>query len=139
MENTLSMIKPDAVAKGAIGGIIAMIEKEGLKVKALKMLRLSKAQAEGFYAVHKERPFFNDLCEFMTSGPIVALALQGEDAISRYRKLMGETDSTKATEGTIRHAFGTNIERNACHGSDAPETSAVEIPYFFSPYELNGL
>ena len=139
MERTLSIIKPDAVSKGVIGSIIQMLEKGGLRVAAAKMLRLDRAQAEGFYAVHKERPFFKDLCDFMISGPIVAMVLEGEGAIARNREIMGQTDSTKAAEGTIRHAFGTNIERNAVHGSDAPETAHFEIAYFFSAAELNGL
>lgn len=133
------MIKPDAVSKNHVGGIINMLETGGLKIVAAKMLRLNRAQAEGFYAVHAERPFFSELCDFMTSGPIMALVLEGEDAITRYRQIMGVTDSTKAAEGTIRHAFGSNIQNNAVHGSDAPETAAVEIGYFFAPYEINGL
>jgi len=139
IQQTLSMIKPDAVKKNAIGEIIAMLERGGLKITAAKMLRLSRTQAEGFYAVHRERPFFNSLCDFMTSGPIMAMVLEGEDAISRYREIMGVTDSTKAAEGTIRHRFGTNIEHNAVHGSDAPETALFEIGYYFNGYEINGL
>ncbi len=139
MERTLSMIKPDAVKKNSIGGIINMLEQGGLKIVAARMVRLSRPQAEGFYAVHKERPFFGSLCEFMTSGPIMAMILEGEDAINRYRGIMGATDSTKAAEGTIRNQFGTNIEMNAVHGSDAPDTAAIEMAYFFSPYEINGL
>ncbi len=139
MERTLSMIKPDAVKKNSIGGIINMLEQGGLKIVAARMMRLSRPQAEGFYAVHKERPFFGSLCEFMTSGPIMAMILEGEDAINRYRGIMGATDSTKADEGTIRNQFGTNIEMNAVHGSDAPDTAATEMAYFFSPYEINGL
>jgi nucleoside-diphosphate kinase len=138
-ERTLSLIKPDAVKKNAIGAIIEMLEKGGLKVVGARMLRLSRAQAEGFYAVHKERPFFGSLCEFMSSGPIMAMALEGENAIARNREIMGVTDSAKAAEGTIRRRFGENIEHNAVHGSDAPETARTEIAYFFSPYELNGL
>ena len=139
MQRTLSMIKPDAVKKNAIGGIINMLEQGGLKVVAARMVRLSRAQAEGFYAVHKDRPFFSSLCDFMTSGPIMAMILEGEDAINRYREIMGATDSTKAAEGTIRKSFGTNIEMNAVHGSDAPDTAATEMAYFFAPYEINGL
>lgn len=139
IQRTLSIIKPDAVEKGVIGSVIAMLEQGGLRVKAVKMVRLSRAQAEGFYAVHRERPFFDSLCQFMTSGPIVVQVLEGEDAIARNREIMGETDSAKAAEGTIRNRFGTNIERNAVHGSDAPETAAVEIAYFFAPGELAGL
>jgi nucleoside-diphosphate kinase len=118
---------------------IEMLEKGGLKVVAARMLRLSRAQAEGFYAVHRERPFFKSLCEFMSSGPILAMVLEGENAIARNREVMGVTDSAKAAEGTIRRRFGTSIEKNAVHGSDAPETARTEIAYFFSPYELNGL
>lgn len=139
IERTLSMIKPDAVAKNAIGGIIKMMEDGGLNVKAAKMTRLTPKQAEGFYAVHKERPFFGSLVEFMTSGPIMVLLLEGEDAIKRYRDVMGPTDSEKAPKDTIRGVYGTNIEKNAVHGSDAPETAAIEIAYHFSESELNGL
>lgn len=139
MERTLSLIKPDAVSKNAIGGILRMLEGGGLRVLALKSLRLSRAQAEGFYAVHRERPFFSDLCTFMSSGPIVALVLEGEDAILRNRQIMGPTNPAQATEGTIRKTYGTNIERNAVHGSDAPETATTEIAYFFSQNELNAL
>jgi nucleoside-diphosphate kinase len=139
VERTLSIIKPDAVEKGVIGSVIKLLEEGGLKVVAAKMLRLSRKQAEGFYAVHRERPFFASLCEFMTSGPVVVQVLEGEGAIARNREIMGVTDSTKAAPGTIRNLYGTNIERNAVHGSDAPETAATEIAYFFAPYELNGL
>jgi len=139
MERTLSLIKPDAIQKNAIGAIINMLEQGGLKVVGAKMLRLSHAQAEGFYAVHKERSFFNNLCEFMTSGPIMAMVLEGPNAINRNREIMGVTDSTKAAEGTIRRRFGTNIERNAVHGSDGPDTARTEIGYFFAPNEINGL
>jgi nucleoside-diphosphate kinase len=139
IERTLSLIKPDAVARGAIGAIAAELEKGGLRIVSLKMLRLGRAQAEGFYEVHRERPFFKSLCEFMSSGPIVALCLEGEGAIARYRELMGATDSLKAAEGTIRKRFGTNVERNAVHGSDGPDTARTEIAYFFSPCELRGL
>lgn len=138
-ERTLSMIKPDAVQAGKAGAIIAMMQEAGLKVVCMKMLRLNQAQAEGFYAVHRQRPFFHSLCEFMSSGPIVVLLLEGEDAIARYRALMGPTDSRKASGDTIRGRYGTDIERNAVHGSDAPETAAVEIAYYFTPYELNSL
>ena len=139
MERTLSLIKPDAVKKNAIGSILQMIEESGLRIVATKMLRLTRTQAEGFYAVHKERPFFNDLCTFMTSGPIIATVLEGEKAITRYRDLMGATDSTKAADGTIRNRFGTDIEKNAVHGSDAVDTARTEVGYFFNDYELNGL
>ena len=139
LERTLSLIKPDAMQRNAVGAIIEMLERGGLKVVAAKLLRLSQAQAEGFYAVHRARPFFGSLCAFMSSGPIMAMVLEGENAISRNRQIMGVTDSTKAADGTIRRRFGTNIERNAVHGSDAPETARTEVGYFFAPYELNGL
>ena len=139
MERTLSLIKPDATGKNCIGGIIQMLEEGGLKVVAAKTVRLSRVQAQGFYAVHKERPFYNDLCTFMSSGPIVAMVLEAPEAIARNRKIMGATDSTKAEPGTIRQRFGTNIECNAVHGSDAPETAKTEIAYFFSANELNGM
>jgi nucleoside-diphosphate kinase len=139
VEQTLSIIKPDAVAKGVIGGVIKMLEEGGLRVVAARMLRLNRRQAEGFYAVHRERPFFASLCEFMTSGPVVVMVLEGENAIARNRAIMGVTDSTKAAPGTIRNLHGTSIERNAVHGSDAPETARTEIGYFFAPHELNGL
>jgi nucleoside-diphosphate kinase len=139
MERTFSIIKPDAVQKGVIGSVMQLLEQGGLRVVACKTVRLNRAQAEGFYAVHRERPFFGSLCDFMTSGPIVVQVLEGENAIARNREIMGETDSGKAAEGTIRNKFGTNIERNAVHGSDAPETAREEIAYFFAPSELNGL
>ena len=139
MQRTLSLIKPDAVAKNSIGGIIQLIEEGGLKIIGAKMVRLDRAQAEGFYAVHKDRPFYSDLCTFMTSGPIVAMVLEGSDAIKRYRDIMGATNSQEAADGTIRRKYGTNIEQNAVHGSDAPETAATEIAYFFASSELNGL
>jgi nucleoside-diphosphate kinase len=139
LERTLSLIKPDAMQRNAVGAIIEMLERGGLKVVAAKLLRLSRAQAEGFYAVHRARPFFGSLCEFMSSGPIMAMVLEGESAIARNREIMGVTDSTKAAEGTIRRRFGTSIERNAVHGSDALETARAEIGYFFAPYELGGL
>ncbi|MBW2735619.1 MAG: nucleoside-diphosphate kinase [Deltaproteobacteria bacterium] len=139
IERTLAMIKPDAVEKNAIGGIIKMMEDSGLKVVVAKMRRLTPKQAEGFYGVHRERPFFSDLCGFMTSGPIMALVLEGEDAIATYRGLMGPTDSAKAPKDTIRGVYGSSIERNAVHGSDATDTAAFEISYHFSEAELNGL
>ena len=138
-ERTLAMIKPDAVEKNAIGGIIKMAEEGGLKVLATKMVRLSRKQAEGFYAVHRERPFFKDLCTFMSSGPIVAIAFEGDNAIARWREIMGPTDSKKAPTSTVRGSYGTDIERNAAHGSDAPETAAFELAYHFSAAELNAL
>jgi nucleoside-diphosphate kinase len=136
VERTLSIIKPDAVEKNKIGEIVAMIEKAGLKVRAMRMLHLSRPQAEGFYAVHRERPFFGELVEFMTRSPVVVMCLEGDDAIKTYREVMGATDPAKADEGTIRKAFGSNIGENACHGSDAPETAAVEVAYFFPGFEL---
>jgi nucleoside-diphosphate kinase len=135
-EQTLAIIKPDAVKKDAIGDIISRYEKAGLKPIALRMLRMSKPVAEGFYAVHRQRPFFDSLTTFMASAPVVVLVLEGKDAIKRYRELMGATDPAKAAPGTIRAAHGTNIEFNAVHGSDSPETARVEINYFFSSMEL---
>lgn len=132
IERTLSIIKPDAVKKNVIGEIISRFEKAGLKVVEARMLQLSREQAEGFYAVHKERPFFNDLVEFMTSGPVFVQVLEGEDAIAKNRELMGATDPKKADAGTIRADFADSIDANAVHGSDAPETAQTEIAYFFS-------
>ena len=139
LERTLSMIKPDAVAKNCIGEIIAMLEKGGLRVVAMKMVRLTRDQAEGFYAVHKDRPFYKPLCDFMTSGPIVVQVLEGENAIARNREIMGATDSRKAAAGTIRNRFGTDVERNAVHGSDGPQTAITEICFHFSDAELRSL
>jgi len=136
MERTLAIIKPDAVEGGHVGHIVARIEEEGFRIVALRMVRLTRAEAEGFYAVHRERPFFNDLTAFMSSGPAVVMALESGDAIARWRTLMGATDPAKAAAGTLRKQFATNIERNAVHGSDAPETASVEIGYFFSGVEL---
>jgi nucleoside-diphosphate kinase len=136
VEQTFAIIKPDAVAAGHTGQILGMIEKAGFRVRGLKMLRLSKQQAEGFYEVHKERAFFSGLVAFMTEGPVVVMVLQREDAIKHWRELMGATNPEKAAEGTIRKKYARNIERNAVHGSDAPETAAVEIPFFFSLAEL---
>ena len=137
-QRTLCLIKPDAVERNHTGAILAMIQKKGLKILGMKMLRLSKAEAEGFYAVHKERPFFDSLTTYMSSGPIVAAALEGKDAIAVYRALMGATNPANAEEGTIRKAFAVDVEANSVHGSDAPETAAVEIPYFFGAMELVG-
>ena len=131
VERTLSIIKPDAVAKNVIGEIYARFEKAGLKVVAARMARLSRADAEGFYAVHKGRPFFNDLVDFMISGPVMIQVLEGEGAIAKNRDLMGATDPKKAAKGTIRADFAQSIDANAVHGSDAPETAATEISYFF--------
>lgn len=136
VERTLSIVKPDAVAKGATGEILRRFEEAGLQIVAIKKLQLSEELARGFYAVHKDRPFFGDLVKFMTSGPIVVSALEGPGAIAKNRELMGPTDSTQAEPGTIRGDFGTDIEKNACHGSDAPETARVEISYFFSAMEI---
>ncbi|MBI2895400.1 MAG: nucleoside-diphosphate kinase [Deltaproteobacteria bacterium] len=135
-ERTLALVKPDAVAKNAAGEILAMIQKAGLKVRALKMLRLSQAQARGFYAVHRERPFYDSLVAFMTEGPIIAAVLEGEGAVARYRDLMGATNPANAGPGTIRKLFAQNIERNAVHGSDAVETARTEIAYVFSELEI---
>jgi nucleoside-diphosphate kinase len=139
IERTLSIIKPDAVSKNAIGRVIALLEKGGLKVVAQKMVRLTPEQAGEFYAVHRERPFYRALCAFMTEGPVVVQVLEGEGAIARNREVMGATDPGKAAAGTIRAELGENIERNAVHGSDAPETAAVEISFFFSGAELAAL
>ncbi len=130
-ERTLSIIKPDGVEKGVIGKVIARFEEKGLKPVAIRMARLSQAEAEGFYAVHKARPFFNDLVKFMTSGPVVLMVLEGDDAIARNREVMGATDPRKAAEGTLRKDFATDIEKNTVHGSDSPENARIEIAYFF--------
>ena len=138
MERTLSIVKPDAVAAGHTGAIIDHLQKGGLRPVAMRMLRLSRAQAEGFYAVHRERPFFRSLVDFMTQGPILVMVFEGDDAIARNRELMGATDSKKAAPGTIRARFGTDIERNAVHGSDGPDTARFEIGFFFPGSELSG-
>jgi nucleoside-diphosphate kinase len=131
IERTFSIIKPDAVAKNVIGEIVSLFEKNGLRIIASKMVHLSKEQARGFYAVHKERPFYNDLVEFMTSGPVVVQVLEGENAISKNRELMGATNPAEAAPGTIRADFAKTVDENAVHGSDAPETAAQEIEFFF--------
>ncbi|MCG8641840.1 MAG: nucleoside-diphosphate kinase [Desulfobacterales bacterium] len=136
MERTLSIIKPDGVKKNVIGEVIRRFEADGIKVAAMKMIRLTKPQAQGFYAVHKERPFFDSLTDFMTSGPIVVMVLEGEDVIARNRKLMGATNFKEAEAGTIRKDYATDIEKNVAHGSDAPETAAFEIGYFFNDLEI---
>jgi nucleoside-diphosphate kinase len=136
IERTFSIIKPDAVAKNGIGQVVGLLEKGGLRVVAQKMVRLTTEQAKEFYAVHKERPFYGDLVKFMTEGPVVVQVLEGENAVARNREIMGPTDPSKAAEGTIRKAVGTNIERNAVHGSDAQETAKNEIAFFFSGAEL---
>ena len=140
IERTLSIIKPDGVEKGVIGQVIARFEKAGLKPVAMKMAHLSKAEAEGFYAVHKARPFFGDLVKFMTSGPVVLMVLEGESAVAKNREIMGATDPAKAAAGTIRKDFATDIEKNTVHGSDSVENAKVEVSYFFPetaihPYE----
>jgi nucleoside-diphosphate kinase len=132
IERTFSIIKPDAVAKNVIGEIVSRFEKNGLRIVAMKMLHLTREQAQGFYAVHKERPFYNDLVEFMTSGPVVVQVLEGENAISKNRELMGATNPADAAPGTIRADFAKTVDENAVHGSDAPETAAQEIEFFFS-------
>ncbi|HYG67259.1 MAG TPA: nucleoside-diphosphate kinase [Anaeromyxobacteraceae bacterium] len=140
IERTLSIIKPDGVEKGAIGRVIAKFEAAGLKPVAIRMAQLSKAEAEGFYAVHRERPFFGSLVQFMTSGPVVLMVLEGENAVAKNREIMGATDPKKAAEGTIRKELATDIEKNTVHGSDSPENARIEVAYFFPqtalhPYE----
>jgi len=135
IERTLAIIKPDAVRQHLVGAIIQCYERAELIPLGMKLLRLTKTEAEGFYAVHKSRPFFESLCAFMSSGPIVAVALAGEQAISRHRELMGATDPSLAADGTIRKAYGTHIEHNAVHGSDSPESAQFELGYFFSALE----
>ena len=132
------MIKPDAVADNHIGGITQMIEEGGFRIVAMKKTRLSEERAGKFYEVHKERPFFGDLCTFMTEGPVVVSVLEGDNAILRHRELLGATNPEKADAGTVRKLYGTNIERNAAHGSDAPDTAAFEIGYFFQGLEIHG-
>ena len=136
MERTLSIIKPDGVARGIIGEVIQRLESSKLQIIAMKMLKMNKIQAEGFYAVHEERPFFDSLTYFMSSGPIVVMVLEGENAIAKYREIMGVTDFREAAEGTIRKDFATDIEKNVVHGSDSFETAAFEIGYFFNNFEL---
>jgi nucleoside-diphosphate kinase len=135
-ERTLAIIKPDAVAKGAAGQIFARIEKAGFTVIAVRMIRMTEEDAAGFYAVHRARPFFQSLCAFMTQGPCIPMVLEADNAIQRWRDLMGATDPAKAAAGTIRKDFASSIEANAVHGSDAPQTAAFEIPYFFSSRDL---
>lgn len=136
VERTFSIIKPDAVAKNVIGEIYARFERAGLKIVAAKMIHLSRSEAEGFYAVHRGRPFFKDLVEFMISGPVMVQVLEGDNAIAKNRDLMGATDPKKAAKGTIRADFAQSIDANAVHGSDAPETAAVEIAYFFPSHQV---
>lgn len=138
IERTLSIIKPDATRRNLTGSINARFEEAGLRIVAQKRLQLSRAQAEQFYAVHKERAFYSDLCEFMTSGPVVAQVLEGESAIAKNREVMGATNPANADDGTIRKDFGESVEANSVHGSDAPETAAEEIAFFFSQTEIVG-
>lgn len=136
MERSLSIIKPDGVARGLIGEIIRRLEQQSIGIAAMKMIHMTRDQARGFYAVHKERPFFDSLTEFMSSGPCVVMVLEGKNVIARYRELMGATNYKEAAEGTIRREFATDIEKNVVHGSDAPETAAFEIGYFFNRFEI---
>ncbi len=136
MERTLSIIKPDGVKRGLIGEVVKMLEQNNMDIVAMKMLHMTKKQAEGFYAVHSERPFFESLTDFMSSGPAVVIILEGENIIARYRELMGATNFKEAAEGTIRKAFATDIEKNVVHGSDAPETASFEMSYFFNRFEI---
>jgi nucleoside-diphosphate kinase len=138
VELTFSIIKPDAVESGHAGEILACLELEGFKIVALRMTRPSKLQAEGFYAVHRERPFFASLVKFMTEGPIIVMALEREDAIAKLREMMGATNPANAAEGTVRKRFAESIERNCIHGSDGPDTAQVELAYFFSTLDLSG-
>jgi nucleoside-diphosphate kinase len=138
LQRTFSIVKPDAVAKGATGAILAMIQEKGFRILGMRMLEITKKQAEGFYAVHASRPFFASLTDFMSSGPIVVLALEKENAIADLRKLMGSTNPANAEPGTIRKNYADNIERNAIHGSDAEDTAKFELSYFFAGYELAG-
>ena len=136
IERTLVIVKPDAVAKGVAGRIIGRFEEAGLKILAAKMVHMTKEQAAGFYIVHKDRPFYQSLCAFMTQGPCLPMVLEGEDAISRVRELMGATDPSKAAPGAIRREYASSVEANAVHGSDSPESAAFEIPFFFRPPEI---
>jgi len=138
IQRTFSIIKPDATRRNLTGKINAMLEDAGLRIVAQKRVMLTREQAEGFYAVHKERPFFNDLCTFMTSGPVVVQVLEGENAVARNREVMGATNPENADEGTIRKTFAESIEANSVHGSDSPENAAIEIAYFFSAIEIVG-
>lgn len=136
MERTLSIIKPDGVSRGLVGEVIGRFEKNGIKINAMKMIWMTKEEAKGFYAVHEQRPFFDSLTDFMSSGPIVVMMLQGDNVIAKNRELMGATNFKEAAEGTIRRDFATDIEKNIVHGSDAPETAAIEIGYFFNAFEI---
>ena len=135
-QQTLAIIKPDAISRNLIGKIVERIEAEGIKIVAMKMIKMTKEQAKGFYYVHKEKPFYESLTDFMSSGPCVVMVLEGDDVINRYRKLMGATDPTKAEPGTLRKEFATDVEKNAVHGSDSPESAEFEIRYFFSQLEI---
>ena len=137
MQRTFAIIKPDAVRNGTAGKILARVEEAGFKVRGLRMIHMSKREAEGFYYVHKERPFFGGLTDFMSSGPCIVMCLEGPDAIAKWRALMGATDPAKADAGTLRKEFGASIDNNATHGSDAPETAAFELGYFFRGMELS--
>lgn len=136
MERTLAILKPDSVEAGSAGKMIAQLQSEGFKVLGIKMLRLTETQARAFYEVHKERPFYGSLVEFMTSGPVMPIALERENAVTHLREVMGATDVAKAAPGTLRNLFGTSIERNAVHGSDSPDNAAIELSFFFSRAEL---
>jgi nucleoside-diphosphate kinase len=136
MQRTLSIIKPDGVSRNLIGAVVQKLDKSGLRIVAMKMIHMTRKQAEGFYAVHKERPFFASLTEFMSSGPVVVMVLEGENVITRYRDLMGATNYKDAAEGTIRREFATDIEKNVVHGSDSAESAAFEIGYFFNSFEI---
>lgn len=137
MEKTFSIIKPDAVASGKAGKILSLVEEHGFRIAALRMVKLSQSQAEGFYEVHKERPFYSSLVKFMTEGPVIVMALEREDAVKKLREVMGATNPANAAEGTVRKLYAESIERNAMHGSDAPEAAAQELAYFFNAIELN--
>lgn len=138
MERTLSIVKPDGVARGLVGEVVKRLEANDLRIVAMKMIHMTRPQAEGFYAVHKERPFFGSLTGFMSSGPCVVMVLEGDNAIARYRELMGATNYKEAAPGTIRADFATDIEKNVVHGSDATETAAFEMGYFFNAFEIVG-
>ncbi len=138
VERTLSIIKPDATARGVTGEINALFEKAKLRIVAQKRIRLTKEQAEGFYAVHKERAFYGELCDYMCSGPVVVQVLEGEDAVAKNREVMGATNPANADKGTVRKTFGLNVQENSAHGSDSPENAAIEISYFFSSCEIVG-
>lgn len=139
MEKTFSIVKPDAVASGKAGKILALLEENGFRIVALRMVKLSQSQAEGFYAVHRERPFYGSLVKFMTEGPVIVMALERADAVKKLREVMGATNPANAAEGTVRKLYAESIERNAIHGSDAPETAAQELAFFFNSVELNQL